>query len=302
MLRFSSVEDCDTGLQVALKDLTERLGNMEAQIQSVVQCSVAADGNVGKRSVNMLLDSGAAVSVIRSGVLEDRSRNLVMATSRTAIGANGLPLNVMGQVDLDICLGNFRTVHTFIVVRDLTFECILGADFLKVNKAVMDFRNNTLHLGNSTIKILSSDVSVSSDDAHSISVHALEDTDIPGRSVRLVIATLQKESCGSTEQISEGLIEPATVLPKHLLLLVHWTAYCQHLVFGDDHGLLLGRITPLDNIFFTSSFRSPFKLSGWRRKGCLIGLPEVFILCLTTFVLPRSRQAGSAVTVVCGWN
>ncbi|KAL5457023.1 hypothetical protein EMCRGX_G034258 [Ephydatia muelleri] len=214
--KISSVEDCDTGLQAALKDLTERLGNMEAQIQSVVQCSVAADGNVGKRSVNMLLDSGAAVSVIRSGVLEDRSRNLVMATSRTAIGANGLPLNVMGQVDLDICLGNFRTVHTFIVVRDLTFECILGADFLKVNKAVMDFRNNTLHLGNSTIKIPSSDVSVSSDDAHSISVHALEDMDIPGRSVRLVIATLQKGSCGSTERISEGLIEPATVLPKHL--------------------------------------------------------------------------------------
>ncbi|KAL5494037.1 hypothetical protein EMCRGX_G015306 [Ephydatia muelleri] len=214
--KISSVEDCDTGLQAALKDLTERLGNMEAQIQSVVQCSVAADGNVGKRSVNMLLDSGAAVSVIRSGVLEDRSRNLVMATSRTAIGANGLPLNVMGQVDLDICVGNFRTVHTFIVVRDLTFECILGADFLKVNKAVMDFRNNTLHLGNSTIKIPSSDVSVSSDDAHSISVHALEDMDIPGRSVRLVIATLQKGSCGSTEWISEGLIEPATVLPKHL--------------------------------------------------------------------------------------
>ena len=139
-----------------------------------------------------------------------------MATSRTAIGANGLPLNVMGQVDLDICLGNFWTVHTFIVVRDLTFECILGADFLKANKAVMDFRNNTLHLGNSTIKIPSSDVSVSSNDAHSISVHALEDMDIPGRSVRLVIATLQKGSCGSTEQISEGLIEPATVLPKHL--------------------------------------------------------------------------------------
>eukprot|EP00731_Ephydatia_muelleri_P033855 Em0040g5a len=227
--KISSVEDCDTGLLAALKDLTERLGNMEAQIQNAQLLQVIPrrgrrQEEQNKRrgvvmcgqSVNMLLDSGAAVSVIRSGVLEDRSRNLVMATSRTAIGANGLPLNVMGQVDLDICLGNFRTVHTFIVVRDLTFECILGADFLKVNKAVMDFRNNTLHLGNSTIKIPSSDVSVSSDDAHSISVHALEDMDIPGRSVRLVIATLQKGSCGSTERISEGLIEPATVLPKHL--------------------------------------------------------------------------------------
>ena len=51
----------------------------------------------------MLIDSGAAVSVIRSGVLEDRSRNLVMVTSRTAIGDNGLPLNVRS-----ICPITFR--------------------------------------------------------------------------------------------------------------------------------------------------------------------------------------------------
>ena len=88
---------------------------------SNVTSLLCIDGNVGKRPVNMLLDSGAAVSVVRNSVLDDISRNLVMATSRTAIGANGLPLSVMGQVDLDVCLGSFRTVHTFIVVRDLTF-------------------------------------------------------------------------------------------------------------------------------------------------------------------------------------
>ena len=50
---------------------------------SNINSLLCIDGNVGKRSVNMLFDSGAAVSVIRSGVLEDRSRNLVMATSRS---------------------------------------------------------------------------------------------------------------------------------------------------------------------------------------------------------------------------
>ena len=53
--------------------------------------------------------------------LEDFQLHVVMATSRTAIGANGPPLNVMGQVDLDVCLGNFWTVHTFIAIQDLTF-------------------------------------------------------------------------------------------------------------------------------------------------------------------------------------
>ena len=46
--KVSSVEDCDTGLKVALKELTEQLGNMEAQLQSVVQSSVAAGSSKTK--------------------------------------------------------------------------------------------------------------------------------------------------------------------------------------------------------------------------------------------------------------
>ena len=46
--KVSSVEDCDTGLKVALKELTERLGNMEAQLQSAVQSSVAAGSSKTK--------------------------------------------------------------------------------------------------------------------------------------------------------------------------------------------------------------------------------------------------------------
>ena len=72
---------------------------------------------------------------------------------KTAIGANGLPLKVMGQVNIDVSLGRFRAAHTFIVVKDLTFECILGVDFLRSNKAVMDFRTNTLHLGNELVMV-----------------------------------------------------------------------------------------------------------------------------------------------------
>ena len=35
--------DRDTGLQVALKEITERLGNLETKIQSVAQCSGAPE-------------------------------------------------------------------------------------------------------------------------------------------------------------------------------------------------------------------------------------------------------------------
>ena len=134
------------------------------------------------------------------------------ATSKTAIGAKGLPLKVMGQVNIDVSLGRFRAAHMFTVVKDLTFECILGVDYLRSNKAVMDFRTNTLHLGNESVMVPTQE-ETSSNGKSSITVHASEDTEIPGRSVRVVVATL-KEFCIPAEL--DGMIEPAVKLPKHL--------------------------------------------------------------------------------------
>ena len=128
---------------------------------------------MGQRCLQILLDSGAALSLIRNDALDDRSRKSLTATSKTAIGANGLPLKVMGQVNIDVSLGTFQAAHTFIVVKDLTFECILGVDFLRSNKAVMDFRTNTLHLGNESVMVPTQE-ETSNNNKSSITVHALE--------------------------------------------------------------------------------------------------------------------------------
>ena len=139
---------------------------------STMNSLLFAGGNVGQRCLQILLDSGAALSVIRNDALDDRSRKSLTATSKTAIGANGLPLKVMGQVNIDVSLGTFQAAHTFIVVKDLTFECILGVDFLRSNKAVMDFRTNTLHLGNESVMVPTQE-ETSNNNKSSITVHAL---------------------------------------------------------------------------------------------------------------------------------
>ena len=167
--------------------------------------------------MRILLDSGAAISVVRNDALSDNCRRMMTMTPKTAVGANGLPLKVMGQVAMKVSLDTFQAIQTFVVVQDLTFECILGADFLSCNKAFMNFRNNSLHLGNNTSITVPTGQNLGiqvSDTIHSIPVHALEDMEIPGRSVRLVIATLQEGSYG--EEFAEGLIEPVASLPKHL--------------------------------------------------------------------------------------
>ena len=81
--KISSVEDCDTGLQAALKDLTERLGNMEAQIQSVVQCSVAA-GNSKTKAEARGTEQEAGRRHIRPVSYDDRRRSGRMCCFRCA--------------------------------------------------------------------------------------------------------------------------------------------------------------------------------------------------------------------------
>ena len=55
-----------------------------------------------------------------------------------AIRANGSPLNVVGETVADIVLGGVAVQQMFAVIRNLTIDCLLGADFLQVHDAVLD--------------------------------------------------------------------------------------------------------------------------------------------------------------------
>ena len=83
----------------------------------------------------------------------------------------------------------------------------------------MDFRTNTLHLGDhTTLTVPDSQTVVAqvSDAIHNIFVHSPENLLVPGRSVLLVNGMLPS-GCGREAEVEEGLVEPATVgLPKHL--------------------------------------------------------------------------------------
>ena len=74
----------------------------------------------------------------------------------------------------------------------------------------MDFKTNTSHLGNKSVMVSRRKKPRKS----SITVHALADTEIPGCSVRVVVATLKEEFCIPAE--IDGMIKPAVKLPKYL--------------------------------------------------------------------------------------
>ena len=88
------------------------------------------------------------MSVVRYDFITDHWRNKITKDeAQNTIAADGLPLQVIGNLTIPVVLGEFRTEHRFTVVGNLCVECILGADFLVKHSAVIDCKANTLVLG-----------------------------------------------------------------------------------------------------------------------------------------------------------
>ena len=65
-------------------------------------------GFIGEMPINFLIDSGAAMSVVHYNLV--RHLNF-MDTTSCAVGANGSPLDVVGQTTVTITLGSYTVDH-----------------------------------------------------------------------------------------------------------------------------------------------------------------------------------------------
>ena len=174
---------------------------------------------MGQTSMKFLLDSGAVVSVVRSAVLPDCWHNSMATTRANTVAADGVPLEVLGQVRVPVTLGAFKAEHTFTVVKNLTVDCILGADFLVDHEVVIDCGTKTLYIGKSPRVEINFWVPQEEDTpAKGVenSVVSVSDTVmLPARSVCQVVAQVQVVSG------QEGVVEPLqsmhTGVPKHLV-------------------------------------------------------------------------------------
>ena len=124
---------------------------------------LCTDGFTNSLPITFLLDLGAAVSVVRFGSLSSEDHRAMIRTELLTVSANGTSLHVQGQIQLLVSLGPFTYKHAFVVIHDLTVDCLLGANFLKKHGAVIDCKSGTLSLG-----------------LHAVPIHTiLQDVNIP---------------------------------------------------------------------------------------------------------------------------
>jgi predicted aspartyl protease len=102
---------------------------------------------------NLLIDTGATVTLISTGFFKDMNNMPTLSPSqRDILTANGESLKVAGKTNIEIQSDTFKCLIEA-VVADIKVDGILGLDFLKSQHAEIDMCNNTIKIQGHTIQL-----------------------------------------------------------------------------------------------------------------------------------------------------
>jgi len=139
--------------------------------------------SIGRRVYDCLLDTGSEVCLFPEEVVDSAA---VKKTNRTLKAANGTVIPILGEVQLPVIIGRYTTQVTGLVSQHVS-EPMLGIDFLVENKAIWDFDQSTICIGDTWYMLRSRP-----DKRHWCRrVILQENTEIPPRSEAVVSTKVQ---------------------------------------------------------------------------------------------------------------
>ena len=99
-------------------------------------------GVIGDKELDIMLDSGASVSLIREEALTGMNMVVKDKPSQNVrvVTAAGEDLPILYHVTARVKLNMVDRVHDFLVVENLVAAAILGVDFLRQQGLLLDFR------------------------------------------------------------------------------------------------------------------------------------------------------------------
>ena len=151
-------------------------------------------GSINGTNINLLLDTGAAVTLLREDVwkqLAPKPHSLEPWPGATLVSAGGMPLTVHGCACVNLNLGGRDFKTGMVVVSPLTSEAILGIDFLQGQQAVIDLGCGRLCLKESGCEILLDALPQTLSCTHSQPARTFETVEVPPRCVMEVSAHLE---------------------------------------------------------------------------------------------------------------
>ena len=155
---------------------------------------------LNKKPFNVLMDSGAGVSLIDYGSLDQLSSATSMKIPEdVCVNASGDEMDIIGVVNIVVEIANLKPItHEFRVLNSKTYSnVLLGRDFMKLFETVtFDFKLNRVRLGKQWV----SGVNVNSVDK----VRVKEKTTIPARSEAVMTVRCEKSLSSLTVDFDPG--------------------------------------------------------------------------------------------------
>ena len=95
-----------------------------------------------------MIDTGSDVSLVSEGIINRLKKyNLVGATNAKLSGANGLPVEVLGEIAMGFQMEGGYFQSKFLVVENFSHGILLGKDFLSNKGAIVDFHRGEMKIG-----------------------------------------------------------------------------------------------------------------------------------------------------------
>ena len=179
------------------------------------EAAIAVEGCIGKRPTKLLVDTGSAVTILREDVWKEAVdiRNLEPPLS-PVVAANGEQLEICGRSKVSLQVGSTHACYPVLVARNITQECLLGADFLEDFGCIINLRERTLMIGETPVPLQFRKGLLAS----TCHVSCAETTVVPGRHQ----LELPVQLCQSKEEAGEfvGILEPEMLFMERRGVLI----------------------------------------------------------------------------------
>jgi hypothetical protein len=118
---------------------------------------------IGQNKCLAVLDPGADSSMIKLSLMISLKKQyssikwqITSDDTRSCTGADGSTSTTLGDATLEFYINDQKIESTFLVVRGLTQDCIIGATFMKENKMTLHPGSNSVTIGTKSYSLTKS--------------------------------------------------------------------------------------------------------------------------------------------------